>query len=155
MEGCGGRSGNAGAPGGGLVSLFGTGWAALGDESITRFDVSDNDQADATGHLLFSFPVFLPSFAGFLLSFSAFLRSFSDFWGVAAGAGATMDPEGRRIVPGLTLGCSSGMSILLKWTVKLVGGAYLSGSLPLLFGSGSLRLMRFGPLRLDESCGVS
>ncbi len=107
-------------------------------------------------HSLFSFfPVFLLSLVGFLLSFSAFLRSFSDFWGTAAGAVATMDREVRRTVPWLILGCNSGMSILLKWTVKLVGGAYLSGSLPLVFGSGSLRVIRFGPLRLDESWGVS
>ena len=77
-----------------------------------------------------------------------------EYWGDGARTMGVFEPDERRGVEALGLGRSSGMSILLRCTVRLVGGEYLpmSGSLILPFReSGSSRLIRRGGLR----CGLS
>lgn len=50
-------------------------------------------------------------------------------------------------------GCSSGIGILLRWTVRLVGGAYFDSPFALLALDPSFKLIRLGPFGVG-SLGV-
>lgn len=87
-------------------------------------------------------------FSSFFLLFSSASRAAFSFLSsfFPALVGLALEPEGRLFaaVFVLDLGCNSGIGILLRWTVRLVGGAYL-GSFVTSPSGPSFRLIRFGP----------
>ncbi len=164
----------------GCVMCAGVWYGGCGDGDGEGFDslfVDGGGPSDGWGKYesrralsfrLLSFSMRSRSFSILLLSFSILFRSFSDssLKGMGRGTGGggggreycsdgarpmgVFEPDDRRGAAALAFGWSSGMSILLRCTVRLVGGEYfpMSDSLILPFlDSGLSRLMRRGGLR--------
>ena len=81
--------------------------------------------------------------AGLARPFFSSLRLFSS---ASRAALSPLFPEllGKTVL-GFALGCSSGIEILLRWIVRLVGGEYLESVCVLSLSRVSFKLIRLGP----------